>query len=540
MPLGIITSSELIGVIYARYSSHNQKEESIEQQIEECMAFATANKIKIIEVYPDKAISGKTDKRPQFQRMMRDAEKREFSVVIAYKSNRIARNMLHALECEERLAKYGIETLYAKEEFGNTAAGRFALRTMMNVNQFYSENMAEDIKRGMKDNASECKVNGSLPLGYVRGADGKYAIDPDEAAIVQEIYRKVLDDVPLVDIAQDLNMRGIKTKRGGSFNKSSFSKMLSNSTYIGVYSHSGVVKENGVPPIIDKEVFAAVQEKVTTKKNPRGRHRENGDYLLTGKLFCGYCKSYMVGVSGTAKDGTLHYYYQCQKRRNEKTCEKKNVRREWIEELVALYTKEFILQDDVIEWIADCAMDVLKDSGTEAEITAMEAELSENQKAAKNIMSAIEHGIITSMTKDRLLELELDISTLEKSIALAKATNSDSVIEKERIIFSLEKLKDGDIHSAEFQRDLIGTFVKSVYLWDDRIEIEYSYVKGMNRFTYKLDKNKKNGDSVRLESDRGHHRRAIRTQYGNGEIIVTSVGFVLLCPLPNGQEKAVV
>jgi DNA invertase Pin-like site-specific DNA recombinase len=165
------------GVIYARYSSHNQKEESIEQQVEECMAFAQANKIEIVHIYSDKAVSGKSDKRTQFQRMMRDAEKKEFRVVVSYKSNRIARNMLQALTYESKLDLLGIKTLYAKEEFGNTAAGRFALRTMMNVNQFYSENMAEDIKRGMTDNAMNCKVNGVLPLGYVKGEDGKYAID---------------------------------------------------------------------------------------------------------------------------------------------------------------------------------------------------------------------------------------------------------------------------------------------------------------------------------------------------------------------------
>ena len=156
----------ITGVIYARYSSHSQKEESIEQQIEECTAFAVTNGISVVGIYADKAISGRTDRRNEFQRLMRDAEKRKFDVVIAYKSNRISRNMLNALQYESRLDSFGIKTLYAKEEFGNTAAGRFALRTMMNVNQFYSENMAEDIRRGLKDNAAECKVNGSLPYGY--------------------------------------------------------------------------------------------------------------------------------------------------------------------------------------------------------------------------------------------------------------------------------------------------------------------------------------------------------------------------------------
>ena len=107
--------SEKTGVIYARYSSHNQKEESIEQQVEACMSFAALNNIKIVHVYADKALSGKTDKRPQFQHLMRDAEKRAFSVVVAYKSNRISRDMLNALKYEDRLGKYGIETLYAKD-----------------------------------------------------------------------------------------------------------------------------------------------------------------------------------------------------------------------------------------------------------------------------------------------------------------------------------------------------------------------------------------------------------------------------------------
>lgn len=246
-------SDQQIGVIYARYSSHNQKEESIEQQVEECMAFAAQNGIKVIHVYADKAISGRTDKRPQFQHLMRDAEKHGFSVVVAYKSNRIARDMLNALKYEDRLSKYGIETLYAKEEFGNTAAGRFALRTMMNVNQFYSENMAEDIKRGMLDNAENCKVNGALPLGYVRGSDGHYAIKPKEAEIVRDIYDKVLDGVSFADIAADLNLRGIRTKHGSLWNKNSFRRMLTNDVYIGVYRHSGVVKEGGVPPILKRE-----------------------------------------------------------------------------------------------------------------------------------------------------------------------------------------------------------------------------------------------------------------------------------------------
>lgn len=529
--------SDQMAVIYARYSSHAQKEESIEQQVEECTAFAAQSGLKILRIYADKALSGRTDKRPQFQKMMRDAEKKEFSIVIAYKSNRIARNMLQALQYEAKLDLFGIRTLYAKEEFGNTAAGRFALRTMMNVNQFYSENMAEDIRRGMRDNAEACKVNGALPLGYVKGPDGKYAIDTKEAELVREIYEKVFDGVAFIEIANELNARGISTKRGYRWNKNSFHRILSNDNYVGVYRHSGFVKENGIPPILDKEVFYAMQQHLDNKPRPRGRQHCYTEYLLAGKLFCGYCQTPMVGISGKTRDnGPQYFYYQCNKRRLEKACTKENVRKEYIETTVAILTQKYILQNEVIEWIADSAMEVLFDAGKEAEIAAMEDELADTRKAIKNIMTAIEQGIITASTKDRLMELEGEAATLERSITLAKAVTRDKTIDKERLIFSLEQLRDGDVRSSDFQKRLIDTFVKAVYLWDDRIEIDYYYTGQNHKVTAALNVlSEGKGEAraeVRISTPEAHHKRVIRTD--TGEIVtvfLTAEGFVLLAPL---------
>lgn len=512
------SSAEQIGVIYARYSSHNQKEESIEQQIAECSDFAAKNGIRIVGIYADKAVSGRSDRRPNFQRMMRDAEKRQFQIVVAYKSNRIARNMLNALQYEARLDLLGIKTLYAKEEFGNTAAGRFALRTMMNVNQFYSENMGEDIKRGMVDNANECKVNGMLPLGYVKSKEGKYAIAPDEAAVVREIFDSVLKDVPVAEIARSLNQRGIRTKLGREWNKNSFHIMLKNDNYIGVYRHSGVVVEDGIPPILEKEVFAAVQEKLANKKKTAGRRSANGEYLLTGKLFCGYCGSYMIGVSGTGENGTVHNYYQCQKRHAEGRCEKKNVRRDFIEKLIARLTQDYILQDDTIEWIADSTMSFQAMARRESGVAQLERDLADNRKVAKNIMAAIEQGIITETTKARLLEVEGTIHDLERSLSIAKAASQP--IEHERVVFSLEQMREGNVGSKEHQKKLIDTFVKSVTLWDDRIQIDYYHTPGKHKFSYSLEEltskaeNESNASDVRTDSLELHQIRDNPIKFG--------------------------
>ncbi len=356
-------------VIYARYSSQKQNEESIEQQIAECMSFAERNNLKIVEIYSDKATSGRTDHRPAFKRMMNDAECGRFNSVIAYKSNRIARNMLNALSYESKLDELGINTLYAKEEFGNTAAGRFALRTMMNVNQFYSENLSEDIMRGMMDNAENCKVNGVCAYVYMRGPDGKYVKNEREAAIVKEIFARYLSGESQISIATDLNARRIKTRAGKEWGKNSFQRILSNTTYIGIYQYNGIVKEGGVPAIVDADTFDEVQKR---RQNPTGRwRRSDKDFFLTGKLFCGHCGGAKVGTPGTSKTGAKHFYYAsgC-KLRHDNDCKKKNVRKDEIENLVAKLTMEIVLQDEMIEWIADCTMEAQAEAEHTPEIIA--------------------------------------------------------------------------------------------------------------------------------------------------------------------------
>lgn len=521
-----------IGVIYARYSSHNQKEESIEQQVEECMAFALANNIQIIEVYADKAISGKTDKRSNFQRMMRDAEKQKFTAVVAYKSNRIARNMLNALTYESKLESFGIRTLYAKEEFGNTAAGRFALRTMMNVNQFYSENMAEDIRRGMADNAADCKVNGRLPLGY-KNVDGYYAIDEPNAAIVREIFERFLSKETFAGIAADLNQRGIKTGYGNLWNKCSFHRLLKNDNYIGTYHNSGVVKENGIPAIVTKEVFYAVQNELKEKKGLKGRRRESGDYLLTGKLKCGYCGSFMVGISGTSTTGATHYYYSCNDHRLNGSCQKKNARRDWLEQRIAELTRDCILQRDVIEWIADNAVEFQKQARRTVEVTTMENSLAEARKASKNIMSAIEQGIITATTKSRLMELEVQIADLERSLAISRSMND--LVDRDRIVYALEKLQTGNVADKSYQEKLINTFVKMVYLWDDKIRIDYYYAGKKNSVTYNMSSDDEAEYALKECPKCSYSVPSAPPKESctnsNAVIYLTADGFVLLAPL---------
>ena len=410
---------------------------------------------------------------------------------------------------------------------------------MMNVNQFYSENMAEDIRRGLKDNAAECKVNGALPFGYTKGPDGKYAIDEPRAAIVREIFNRVLKGDKYVEIIESLNARGIKTRVNKPFSKGSFVRMLVNERYIGVYEHSGVRVEDGIPPIVSKEVFYMVQDKLKSKENEQGLKRSyNSDYLLTGKLYCGDCGSPMIGISGTSRNGDTHYYYSCKGRKLEDKCHKKNIQREFLENLVLDLTKACISSAEVIDWLVQGYIELKQQARDNSDLPIMEEELKDRKKALGNLLRAVENGIFNNTTNERMRELEEEIKTLEHSIEIGKLM-FDEAVDGDRLVFYLHKISQGHPDGKKYRKELFRTFIKRVLLWDDRIEIEYNFTgtdgdgnphKVVKQF---LAGEGAETDVVRLDSAEPHHCRAIRTEDGlEISISVTFFGFTARAYLP--------
>lgn len=217
----------------------------------------------------------------------------------------------------------------------------------------------------------------------------------------------------------------------------------------------------------------SVQKHLSIKKNAQGRHRENGDYLLSGKLFCGECGKHMMGTSGTARSGALHYYYACQGKKEKPRCTKKNVRRDDVEQAVARMIRQYILQDDVMEWLADTLINYQKEHSKHGELSLLEEQLKGNKKALANIMQAIEQGIITNTTKERLLELERAQSKINGNIAIIKSEQVE--VTREQILGWLDSFREGDISDKHFQKRLFDSFLQAVYLYDDnRIRILFN------------------------------------------------------------------
>ena len=314
-------------VIYARFSSHSQTEQSIEGQLRVCYEYAKANGHIVIGEYIDRAQSGTSDNRSDFQRMIEDSERHAFQGVLVYQLDRFARNRYDSAINKAKLKKNGVRVLSAKENITDDASGVLIEGVLESMAEYYSVELSQKIKRGMEINAKKCLANGSNPgLGYRVNKDRTFSIDEEEAQIVREIFERYASGEVVADIIRDLNARQFKTSRGKEFNKNSISRILHNKRYIGYYLYKGTETPGGMPRIIDDDLFFRVQHLIEKNKAAPGRIRGKDEYLLTTKLYCGMCNAPMTGYGGTSKSGKHYHYYMCNNAKKHK-CDKKSFRK---------------------------------------------------------------------------------------------------------------------------------------------------------------------------------------------------------------------
>lgn len=477
------TNTPLKAVIYARYSSHAQRDVSIEQQIRACKNFAEHQDLDIVDVYEDRALTGTSDRRPGFQKMIKDAPKADWSYVIVYTLDRFARDRYDSAVYKRQLKTCGVKVLSAMENISDDPTGILLESLLEGLAEYYSKELSRKVLRGHNDNASKCLVNGRLPLGYVRSSDGRYAIEESEAEIVREIFRRVNDGERFTCLIRNLNARGILTKTGSKWNSSSFNSLLSNERYTGVYIYRDIRIPGGIPQIVSQELFDSVQCLLHRKPNarkdssgnaPQKRRREGGVYLLTGKLFCGHCKSPMIGVSGTSHTSTPHFYYTCKGRRaDHASCTKKNVRRDSIEQFIATALRDTMLTGKAIRALADAAIEYQSKSVSNLEVESLQSQLADTNRSIKNLVDAVEAGIFSAATQARLMELETQQRDLTQLLSAAQA-EAEEQMTREEIIATLELFQHGNANDKDYQEALINTFLVAAYVYNDKIKIVFN------------------------------------------------------------------
>ncbi len=468
------------GVIYARYSSDNQREESIEGQLRECKEYAERNDITILGTYIDRALSAKTDNRPEFQHMIKDSAKGLFDVVLVWKLDRFARNRYDSARYKNLLKKNGVKVISARENISEGSEGIILEAMLEGYAEYYSAELSEKVIRGLTDNALKCKYNGgTVPRGYYIDEQQYYQIDPKTAPVVLEMFTKYSEGATMQELVNLLNSRGMRSIRGGKITLNIMNHLLKNRRYMGEYSYRDVVKEDGIPAIVPKELFERVQERLAKNKKAPARHKAEDDYLLTTKLYCGKCGSFMVGESGTSHTMKVHRYYRCVNTKKKKLCDKKAVKKDWIEDLVVNYTMKAIMNDEVMERLIDTLMELQKKESTD--LPLLKKQLAETEKGINNMLNAIQAGIFTPSTKQRLDELEETKSQLEVSILQEEMHKP--LLTREQIAFFIYRFRKFDVTKREQRQRLIDSFVNAVYLYEDKIILTFNYKDGSKTIT---------------------------------------------------------
>lgn len=455
-------------VIYARYSSHKQNEESIEGQLRECYQFAEKNGFTVTHEYIDRAISGKTADRPSFQELIADSSKGKFEAVIMYTLDRFARNRYDSAMYKAKLKKNGVKLYYAKQPMPDTPEGIILESVLEGYAEYYSENLSRGVKRGMHEVALQGRVTGKAPLGYVADKNKKYQIDPETAQAVKYIFQMYSEGITQREISLYLNSHGYRTATGRKFGKSSYHSILTNEKYMGVYRYDDVVIENCIPPIISKELFDKVQERMRCENHKGARNKAKETYLLSGKLYCGHCGKPMIGESGTSRHGSIYRYYKCSCRKaNPKSCDKKPEKKEPLEDLIVRKTITRVFTDENIEIISDKVIDLLKEDLEQvSHVKQLENTLEETKNKIQNILTAIEQGIIVKSTLERLHELEKEKDEIESNLSIEKSRYSN-LPTKNQIMFYLYSLKNGNVDNGHFRRQLVRSIINSIFVYDN-------------------------------------------------------------------------
>lgn len=452
--------------IYARYSCEQQTEQSIEGQLRVCEEYAQRNNIIILNTYIDRAMTGTNDNRPGFQQMLKDSNKKEWDYVLVYKLDRFSRNKYETAIHKKTLKDNGVKVLSAMENIPDTPEGIILESLLEGMNQYYSAELSQKVCRGMKETRRKGYFQGgNLLYGYK--LDGRrIVINEQTAEVVRYIYEEYSKGEIVRNIISRLTEKGIYYK-GKPFVKQSVYNILRNEKYSGTYRHGEEVIDNMFPQIIPTDLFNSVREKVNANKF--GKKSLQVDYLLRQKLFCGHCGQPMNGESGTTKTGAKLYYYKCNGRKKRiNNCNKSTVRKDAIEQLVINTITEKLSNPQIINLIVTQLLQMQKQQAKETTIVSM---LVKQQKqietALNNLVNAVERGIISTTTKNRLMELEQQQEQIEKQILIERS--------KQAVQLSESAIREFYMQALTLEpKMLINFFVKRITVFDDKIEIQFN------------------------------------------------------------------
>ncbi len=497
------TMKTLKAAAYARYSSDNQRDESIDAQIRAINDYAQRSGYEIVKVYADKAKSATTDKRPEFQQMIQDSNLQLFDAVIVHKLDRFSRDKYDSTTYKRKLKKNGVRLLSVMENLDGSPESVILESLLEGMAEYYSKNLAREVMKGMKETAYQCKHTGGIPpLGFdIDPETRKYVINEKEAKAVREIFALYLDGYGYRKMVTILNQKGYTTKKGRPFGKNGIHEILRNEKYSGIYvfnrsaskddfgnrnnhqdkDDEAIIRiEGGIPAIISKEDFQKAMVKMAANKRHPGFYRAKEIYLLSGLIFCGECGHAMQGNHRKeSKNRPKYISYRCGNRDRTKQCDNKEIRKEYVEMYVLDQLQKQIFNEKAIPRLVQLLNDYQAKSDIQNawDLHDLEEHLAVIKQQIDNIVRAIEQGFYQGSFKERMTQLEEEKHGIEIEMQRLTAKKNPILVTEENLrqMFSRFKQFVAEKNIPECKK-FIDSYVEKVIVYKDHLEVKFKVV----------------------------------------------------------------
>ncbi len=444
----------LRGYVYARFSSDNQRDISNADQFAEADAWAAANDVDIVGYYQDFALTGRNDKRPDFQRMMREID--GCDIVIIWKTDRLHRNIFNAFHYLGKLLDAGKDFVSLKQpELNNDSPTRMLLFAIYAwKDERYSADLSTDVKRGMRGNAKRGQYLGYKKYGFSHEGS-TITLNHTEAEVVLEAFIRRSNDASIVSIRRWMKSIGVRTTRGNEPSDHFVTAMLQDEWYMGVYIWDDIRIDGGVPAIVSKELFMEVQETFKRKT----REKKDPELFLSGKLVCADCGEYMHGER--AKGGK-YLYYCCRGKR--KAC-RGNINAQELNDVVIKAIRNMFSDYETCARLVEQWQEWNEKLNDRTDIQALEKQLSGIRTKRKNLIDAIANGLPMEDAAEPLEELtKQETGTLDR---IAEAESRLVTIDNETLFELLNYIREGNLADE----DVLDAFACEVYVYADKVVI---------------------------------------------------------------------
>ena len=486
-------------VIYARFSSDMQREESIDAQVRACTAYAKSKSYDVVDTYIDEAKSGReVTQRDAYKKMLYDASHKKFDIVIFHKIDRNSRNEVDYYITKAKFLKLGIRYEYAVQSIDDSPEGQMMEGMLVAIAAYYSRNLAKETKKGLNENAYKAQFNGgSAPLGY-KIVDKHYVIDDHEADAIRLIFDLYIAGHSYKDICCILASKGYTTNNGKYFGKNSLYDIIGNEKYCGTYTYNKIPKgkgkrnshsknrpndfiriEGAIPAIISKDVFNQAQKRRRVNKAKPAEYKAKVNYLLRGKIICGHCGSAMGGHTCTPRAKSYSYYSCLDKERiPTQKCLQKQIRKEDAEEAVITKIKNEILTSETFAVIANKMRQKFANTknSIDTKIADKQKQLAKAEKTRANLYKLVEKGIDDDFTFSKIKAAKETIDTLQAEIQTLKKSKKSKILSDAEIqkAFQLFNDKVNSMDDLEAKKLLIKLFLNKVIVTDQKLDIQLS------------------------------------------------------------------